>query len=235
MARACSICIHPQKKAIESAHQQQVTNRRIAAQYDLSEAAVRRHFASHVQETTPKTKTTRPRLPLPVTRALEKRPQGQNIPPDIKVDVQEAFLEAFIQHGILTRACKEAGISRSTVRQWEEHDASFSPRYAEAKEAVNDVYRDEARRRAVDGTESYVVSQGKIVYSPDGRPLTERKYSDTMLQFVMKARMPEYREKVQQTLEISGKDGGPIRMALSNLSDGELDVLERIAEKATRE
>lgn len=204
MARPCSICIHPQKKAIETAHKKNETNRRIAAQYDLSEASVRRHFASHAQNATQEPKASD-------THAIGKRPQGHSITGDERQTVQEAFLAAFVLHGIITRACKEAGVNRSTIRQWEEDDLSFSPRYAEAKEAVNDIYRDEARRRAVEGTESYVVNQGKLVYDPEtGRPLIEHKYSDTLIQFLMKAKMPEYKEK--QQLELTGKDGGPIQI-----------------------
>ncbi len=68
----------------------------------------------------------------------------------------------------------------------------------------------EAFRRAHDGIEDPVVYQGRFVYlnGPDGEPLLDadgnprlaklRKYSDTLLMFLMKAAMPEkYRERHQ--------------------------------------
>ncbi len=53
--RRCSVCIHPERAAIDAS---QAPNRRIAARYGLSEAAVRRHKA-HLSA--PKAPTDAPR------------------------------------------------------------------------------------------------------------------------------------------------------------------------------
>lgn len=49
MPRLCTVCSHPEHGAINAALASgEVSNRRIAAQYGLSEAAVRRHADSHL-------------------------------------------------------------------------------------------------------------------------------------------------------------------------------------------
>jgi len=209
MPRQCTICSHPQRNVINEAIRTGIAHTVIARDYQVTRDSVRRHAKSHLA-LTPKTK--RPSLASPVIHAPTKRPQGVNIPDDLREQIQQDFLDAFVLHGIITRACQEVGIHRSILRRWEEHDEAFALAYNLAKEKVNDLYRDEARRRAVEGVETYVVSQGKVVFveGEDKRPvpLIERKYSDTMLQFIMKARMPEYREKSQVDVTSNGMTVG---------------------------
>ncbi len=137
---------------------------------------------------------------------------------------QEAFLAAFAETGIITTSAEEAGIDRTTVYEWQEHDERFSLRFNEARERSNDYLRAEIYRRAVEGVEEPLVSNGHLVYEYEpllndaGEPLLDdkgkpimkrsaqiklRKYSDTLLIFHAKARMPEYREK--QQVELSGQ------------------------------
>lgn len=137
---------------------------------------------------------------------------------------QEAFLAAFVETGIITIAAEEAGIDRKTVYDWQEHDEAFGFRFNEARERSNDYLRAEIHRRAVEGVEEPLVSNGHLVYeyepvlTEDGKPVLDekgkpvmqrgaqlklRKYSDTLLIFHAKARMPEYRER--QQVELSGQ------------------------------
>lgn len=48
MPRTCSVCGHPEREAIDAALVAGAANRRIATQYSLSEAAVRRHRRTHL-------------------------------------------------------------------------------------------------------------------------------------------------------------------------------------------
>lgn len=48
MSRICTICSHAEHKRIDALLVEAVSNRRIAAQFDVSESAVRRHGASHL-------------------------------------------------------------------------------------------------------------------------------------------------------------------------------------------
>ena len=51
MPRACTICTHPDREAIDEALVQGTPNRRIASHRDVSERAVRNHKANHLPET----------------------------------------------------------------------------------------------------------------------------------------------------------------------------------------
>ena len=87
-----------------------------------------------------------------------------------------------------------AGIDRSTVYAWQEHDEQFSLRFKQAEAEANDILLAEAWRRGVQGYKRPVVSMGKQVYV-NGEPLMEPVYSDNLLALLMKARMPQFREK----------------------------------------
>jgi|SRR5581483_842304 len=101
---------------------------------------------------------------------------------------QDVFLESFAQHGIVSRACRDADIERSTVYRWKEHDETFLVRYNFALEEAKDAIREEVRRRAHDGWDEDVYQLGKYAG-------TVHKYSDTLLIFHAKMLMPEYRDK----------------------------------------
>lgn len=111
------------------------------------------------------------------------------------IQAKEKFLKSFSANGNVRAACMSAGVDRSAVHYWNEHDEQFSMLYNLAKEDVNDAIRGEIFRRAMIGDERFVTSQGKVVYH-DNKPLTYREKSDVLLMFHAKARMPnEYRDK----------------------------------------
>lgn len=51
MPRICTVCAHPEKPAIDALMVKDEPNRRIAARFQLSEAAVRRHRSDHLPAT----------------------------------------------------------------------------------------------------------------------------------------------------------------------------------------
>jgi len=91
--------------------------------------------------------------------------------------------------------------------------------------------REEIDRRARRGW-------SETVYQLAKRAGTVRKYSDTLLMFHAKARMPEYRDK--QQVELSGKDGGPIEtrgeqvltLRPTDFSDDDLEYAITLFERA---
>jgi hypothetical protein len=107
---------------------------------------------------------------------------------------QRAFLAAFAEHGNVLLSAQKAGITRTTVYTWLEHDEDFFFAYNQAKEDAKDVLRAEIYRRGKEGFDEAVYQLGKYRG-------TVRKYSDTLLIFHAKALMPEYREK--QSLEVT--------------------------------
>ena len=125
--------------------------------------------------------------------AIERASERQQNPTHKKTHLttaarKDAFLSSFAQHGIVSRACKDASIDRSTVYTWKEHDDQFLVRYNHALEEAKDAIREEVRRRAQDGWDEDVYQLGKYAG-------TVHKYSDTLLIFHAKMLMPEYRDK----------------------------------------
>ena len=140
---------------------------------------------------------------------------------------QEVFLQSFSMTANVRAACMKAGIDRSTVYRWQEHDTEFSVRFKQAELDANDLIRGELFRRAVQGYEKPVVSMGKQVFVeeelPNGKkvykPLMERVYSDNLLSLLAKARMPEFRDKTTITLQELPKEY--ISLGLGDLEGSE--------------
>ena len=138
-------------------------------------------------------------------------------------DKQRLFLDAYAEQANVMVAAKMAGIHRTTVYVWLETDEDFSFAYNQAKEDAKDTLRAEIYRRGKEGWDEPVYQMGYLA----GKV---RKYSDTLLIFHAKMLMAEYRDK--QQLEVTGKDGGPIQVNHSKLSDEELATLEDMWKKA---
>jgi hypothetical protein len=113
------------------------------------------------------------------------RSPGNRLTKQQRLETQEKFLKAFSMTANVRAACMTANIDRSTIRQWEEHDETFSFRYNEAKEDANDMIRAEIWTRAMKGKTIDVEGRLPLVIEP----------SDRLLEFMAKARMPEYRDK----------------------------------------
>lgn len=114
-----------------------------------------------------------------------------------RAKAQEAFLAAYAETGIITTAALAAGVDRKTIYNWQEHDEAFSLRFYDAEATANDLIRAEILRRAYEGVEEPVFQLGKYAG-------TIRKYSDTLLIFEAKRRMPEYRDKVDVKTTVQG-------------------------------
>ena len=123
------------------------------------------------------------------------RRQGQRMTKEERKIAQDAFIKAMENTANVRAACMQAGIHHATVYQWQEHDVEFGIRFREANQMANWLLFGEAWRRAMNGEERYVTSQGKVVYGSDGKPLTYREKSDRLLELMLKARLPEFRDK----------------------------------------
>lgn len=136
----------------------------------------------------------------------KRRRRGQTMTTEERKEAQETFLKALGLTANIRTACVQAGISRTIVYQWQEHDEDFGPRFREANEEANWLIFGEAWRRAMKGEEEYVVSLGKLVYGPDGKPLTVHKKSDRLLELMLKARMAEFRDKGTTIVNVLPKE-----------------------------
>lgn len=112
---------------------------------------------------------------------------ARNLSARERLKAQDIFIETYSRVGVVTDAAKAAGVPRERIYQWQEHDETFALRFNLAKEAYCDTLRREIHRRAIEGVE-------KPVYQRGFRIDTVREYSDALLMFHAKAKMPEYRQ-----------------------------------------
>jgi hypothetical protein len=117
------------------------------------------------------------------------------------------FLERLREHANVSRAADAAGISRKTVYKERNDSVTFAHDWDDALEEGLDYLEEEARRRAYEGVNEPVYYKGEDVGAV-------RKYSDTLMIFLLKGGRPErYAERSKR--EVTGKDGGPIEQKVS--------------------
>jgi hypothetical protein len=127
-------------------------------------------------------------------------------------DWREPFLLALAESGNVSVACSEALIDRVTAYTRRKTDAEFAKRWKGALDQAADLLEMEARRRAEKGVDEPVIYQGVLAgqyineagefckqTDPDSKfiPLTIKRYSDTLLIFLLKgARPKKFRDNV---------------------------------------
>jgi hypothetical protein len=125
------------------------------------------------------------------------------------------FLDVLRQCANVTEGAKAIGMGRQHMYRIKEDDAAFSAEWDEAEQEGIDRLEREMWRRAVEGTDKPVYQQGVLVGSV-------REYSDSLAMFLAKGHRPKkYRERT----EISGPDGGAIRLDVHEMSDAELAAI----------
>lgn len=107
----------------------------------------------------------------------------------------QQFCAVLAQTGIVMRAIEAVGINRTIAYQWRKDDPGFCALWDAALEVGVTALEDEVKRRAFEGTEKPVYQGGVEV----GRI---REYSDSLAMFILKGRIPAYRDK--QDLNVSG-------------------------------
>lgn len=115
----------------------------------------------------------------------------------IKHPKQRAFLSVYAETSNIVKAARSAQINRGTHYHWLDSDPDYARAFDMARRQSGDILESEAMRRAVEGTEEYVLHQGQPVRDPDnpGQFLKKRRYSDFLLFKMMQAAIPEkYRE-----------------------------------------
>lgn len=137
---------------------------------------------------------------------------------------KRAFLAAFALCGNVSQAVLAAKVSRCMHYAWLKDDPQYVKDFAQAEADATDMLEAEARRRALNGVNEPVVYQGQLQgtwvdgegntvsqETPGARmiPLTIRKYSDTLLIFLLKGARPnKYRDNAK--VEHTGPDGAPL-------------------------
>lgn len=108
------------------------------------------------------------------------------------------FLSALADCGNVADAARQAGIARNALYLWKRDDSEFAAEWEAALIAGGETLEEEAVRRARDGWDEPVWYKGEQVG-------TVRRYSDTLLIFLLKGLMPgKYGER--QKIELNGFD-----------------------------
>ena len=130
-------------------------------------------------------------------------------PTEVLSTKDDLFFAALAKTGQITRAADIAGIDRRHAYKRRDADPVFGERWAKALDTYNDTLEAEAHRRAVEGFDKGVYHQGALVS-------TEKQYSDSLLALMLRAKRREYRD--QSKMELTGADGGPIKVDASPLA-----------------
>lgn len=133
---------------------------------------------------------------------------------------RDRFLALLASACSISHAAREAGFSRKSWYALRQRDEGFAASWDDAIEEGADLLEDEARRRAVEGVEQPVYHGGEMVG-------TMRKYSDTLLMFLLNGRRPE-RYCQRASTEHTGKSGGPIELVTIDQIDGEIARLSQL-------
>jgi hypothetical protein len=106
-----------------------------------------------------------------------------------------AMVAALSETGNVCKACEAAEVGRSTHYLWLQEDEDYRKAVSDAMETASDILEAEARRRAHDGVDEPVFYQGMECG-------TVRKYSDTLLIFLLKGAKPDkFRERTSVIVE----------------------------------
>src|SRR5215831_2548107 len=120
---------------------------------------------------------------------------SQSVFSEIKHPKKRAFLVAYAQCGMLTKAAEIAGCDRNLHYHWKA-DRVYAEAFALAQTMAADLHEEEATRRAFGWDETR--------YTNDGTPYTIKKFSDTLLIVRLKALKPDqYRDNLKVESEIT--------------------------------
>jgi hypothetical protein len=121
---------------------------------------------------------------------------------------RQLFLEVLAKTGNVSQAAEAIGVRRQTAYEHRAADPEFAKAWEAALEIAADALEAEAWRRAVDGVDEPV---GWFKGEAGG---TVRKYSDTLLIFLLKGARPhKYRETIRQ--EIANAPGESLAIGVT--------------------
>lgn len=126
----------------------------------------------------------------PATKKIKKQPAAPVAAAPVELnDNQKLFLSFFRKNGNISKAARDANIDRRTHYDWLESEG-YKKAFEDAREEAADYLEEEAWRRAVEGVDEPVWYQGMEVGAV-------RRYSDTLLIVLLKARRPkDFKENV---------------------------------------
>ena len=111
--------------------------------------------------------------------------------------VKDTFLESVRRTGLVAKSAKAAGTNSRRIKTECESDKEFAAEMQESLVIYAETVQEELHRRAMDGVEETVYFQGQECG-------TKINYSDALLTTLVKAKSPEFREKLSVDTTIHG-------------------------------
>lgn len=163
-------------------------------------------------------------LEEPPKDALTRLKEKGGVPYRLFKKRKRKFLNALAQSGNVSGSLKAAGWNRDNMLYWKKNDPLFAHQYDLAIDKAADMLEAEATRRAVNGYEDVQLYQGKVVYHQypvghprqgefmldewgDPIPVVVRKYSDRLLELLLKAARPD---KFRENIEVNNTHRGGV-------------------------
>ena len=171
---------------------------------------------------------------LPLMKAQRKEPKKTGRPSKYTEETGLRILELMASGFTVTEAADRLGIDRGTVYRWAERNPSFAATLARAKGALAEHAFTQA---ASIPRELYARAQaGEPIDGPT--VAAARLYSDSMRWYAEKLNAAAYGPQSKQSIELTGKNGGPIQTASlvidsRALSPDARDALRHALEAAT--
>lgn len=148
---------------------------------------------------------------------------------------RKAFMKAYALTGRIAAACKAAGISLTYAYQRRKIDEELDAEMTAAYDVYRSSIEAEIHRRAITGVTEKRFHQGSPIQDfeldDEGQPIVDdngeivlhhaiiRKYSDTLLLAHARRHIPEYNEKRNVDMNVTGLEG-----LLAEISDTSTDL-----------
>lgn len=157
---------------------------------------------------------------------MNYKPVGNGLPPKhlsrgsykFDRDQRDRFLESYAKTGLIWVSARAAGVSEECIRRYKkENIEGFADEFIAAQGIYRDTLEAEIHRRAIDGWDEPVVG-GK---DRDKVVAHIHRYSDRLLEFHAKRHIPDYREKSQLDVAVTG---GVIAVPVAVKSDSDWEA-----------
>jgi hypothetical protein len=180
-------------KEIDAGLKAEVSVSELSRQFHLTHWGIMRHRDKHAG---PPPRKARPKV-LGERLKVDRRPNRPPTPPEVEAEAKEHFLNGFATSGDFVGSAQTAGVTRSTIQVWLEHDEEFGVRFHQAKAAVIDQLEATALDRAMHGAKLVreVWRGDKMVE----RIIEWRPQEMTVLKLLQALKPEVYAEKLQVT------------------------------------
>jgi hypothetical protein len=121
-----------------------------------------------------------------MAKAGKPKRRNNGTPLHLRKDWQEEFFRALRVTRSITQAAEAVGMHRSTLYNEKTRNPEFARRLDEAWKLNLEDLEASAMRRAIEGTESLVIQQGRVV-SHNGKNVKEKKWETGLTIFMLKA------------------------------------------------